>query len=77
MARTIARSKPKATFRRRDKYLYVARTIGMPPTHVVAVCVFLSAGIGTRKVASDLNLPHDDVVAIKVAAEPFLRKPKK
>jgi hypothetical protein len=74
MGRTISKTPKKSTFRRLDKYLYVARTLQLDPSQVIAVCVMSNCGRQKRTIAKHLNLPESRVRVILVAAEPFLRK---
>jgi hypothetical protein len=76
MGRTIPKAAPKSTFRRLDKYLYVARTIECPPAAAVAVCVMRNTGRSPRLISRDLDIPITVVNMILRAAEPFLRKRK-
>ncbi len=71
----IQRRPRKATFRRLDKYLYVARhLVHASPAEVVAVCVMHNSGRSARVICQDLELRAEAVKAILGAAEPFLRK---
>jgi hypothetical protein len=71
---TIPKPKPKATFRRLDKYLYLARTLDLDPATVIAVCVMNNSGRRIGTIARDLTVSRETVGKILVAAEPFLRK---
>lgn len=64
----------KSTFRRLDKYLYVARTMGFDPARVIAVCVMSNSGRNWRSIACHLQTDGESVRAILEAAAPFLRK---
>jgi hypothetical protein len=74
MAKSVAHPARKSTFRRLDKYLYLARTIGLSPATVIAVCVMANSGRSARIITRDLGIPADDTRQILTAAEPFLRK---
>lgn len=74
MQRTISKTPKKSTFRRLDKYLYVARTIQCPPALAIAVCVTRNAGLSPRSISRDLDIPITVVNMVLRAAEPFLRK---
>ncbi len=76
MGATILKPPRKSTFRRLDKYLYVARTLQLDPATVVAVCVMQNAGRRAGTIARDLNVTRETVNKVLVAAEPFLRKRK-
>jgi hypothetical protein len=76
MGRTIPKAAPKSTFRRLDKYLYVARNLECPPAAVIAVCVMRNAGRSPRTISRDIDIPITVVNMILRAADPFLRKRK-
>lgn len=76
MAETIPKPQRKSTFRRVDKYLYVASTMQAPPAYVIAVCVLANSGRHRRAIARELDLSLILVDKILLAADPFLRKRK-
>jgi hypothetical protein len=74
MGEKIAEPARKSTFRRLDKYLYVARTTGYDPATVIAVCVMANSGRAPRRIAKELGQKVSDILSVLDAAEPFLRK---
>ncbi len=74
MGEKIAEPARKSTFRRLDKYLYVARTTGRDPAQVIAACVMTNSGRSAKQVALELGQKVSDILSILDAAEPFLRK---
>jgi len=74
MGKKIAEPARKSTFRRLDKYLYVARTTGYDPAIVIAVCVMRNSGRSVRQIGKELELGAAILTPILDAAEPFLRK---